>query len=35
VEIKQSALGQDAEPRGAVLLALQYAETYFRVVFQS
>jgi glucokinase-like ROK family protein len=35
VQITTSALGQDAEPRGAVLLALQYSETYFRVVFQS
>jgi len=35
VAITTSALGQDAEPRGAVLLALQYSETYFRVVFQS
>jgi glucokinase-like ROK family protein len=34
VTIKSSALGQDAEARGAVLLALQSAETYYRVVFQ-
>jgi predicted NBD/HSP70 family sugar kinase len=34
VEIKASALGPDSEARGAVLLALQYSETYFRVVFQ-
>lgn len=34
VEIKASALGQDAEVRGAVLLALQSSETYCRVVFQ-
>lgn len=34
VEIKASALGQDAEARGAVLLALQSSETYYRVVFQ-
>jgi glucokinase-like ROK family protein len=33
--IKGSALGQDAETRGAVLLALQSSETYYRVVFQS
>lgn len=34
VSIRASVLGQDAEVRGAVLLALQYAETYYRVVFQ-
>lgn len=34
VQIKASALGQDAEVRGAVLLALQSSETYYRVVFQ-
>jgi glucokinase-like ROK family protein len=34
VEIKMSALGQDAEVRGAVLLALQSSESYYRVVFQ-
>lgn len=35
VEIKPSALGQDAEVRGAVLLALQYSETYYRLIFQT
>ena len=34
VTIKASALGQMAETRGAVLLALQSSETYYRVVFQ-
>jgi glucokinase-like ROK family protein len=35
VEVRTSALGQDAEVRGAVLLALQQAETYYRIVFQT
>jgi predicted NBD/HSP70 family sugar kinase len=35
VQIVRSELGQDAELRGAVLLALQQSETYYRVVFQS
>ncbi len=34
VDIRVSTLGQDLEVRGAVLLALQYAETYYRVIFQ-
>jgi len=34
VEIVASTLGDDAEVRGAVLLALRYAERYFRVIFQ-
>lgn len=34
LKIRVSALGQDAEVRGAVLLALQWSETYYRVVFQ-
>lgn len=33
--IQPARLGQDAEVRGAVLLARQYSETYFRVMFQS
>lgn len=33
-EIRVAALGQDIEVRGAVLLALQCAETYYRVVFK-
>jgi glucokinase-like ROK family protein len=33
VEIRASQLGPDAEVRGAVLLALQHSETYYRVVF--
>ncbi|GAA2583791.1 ROK family transcriptional regulator [Dactylosporangium fulvum] len=35
VEIRPSVLGPDAEVRGAVLLALQYSETYYRVVFRA
>lgn len=35
VEIKASALGAEAETRGAVLLALQHSETYYRVVFRA
>jgi N-acetylglucosamine repressor len=34
VEVRVSELGQDAEVRGAVLLALQQSEVYYRVVFQ-
>jgi glucokinase-like ROK family protein len=34
VDIRVSELGDDAEVRGAVLLAMQYSETYYRVVFQ-
>jgi glucokinase-like ROK family protein len=34
-QIALSQLGQDAEVRGAVLLALQQSETYYRVVFQA
>jgi glucokinase-like ROK family protein len=34
-EIRVSALGVDAEVRGAVLLALQQSETYYRVVFRA
>jgi glucokinase len=34
-EIRVSALGADAEVRGAVLLALQQSETYYRVVFRA
>ena len=34
VEIRMSQLGADAEVRGAVLLAMQYSESYYRVVFQ-
>jgi predicted NBD/HSP70 family sugar kinase len=34
-EIRVSALGPDAELRGAVLLALQQSETYYRVVFRA
>lgn len=34
-EVRVSALGQDAEVRGAVLLALQQSETYYRVVFRA
>jgi predicted NBD/HSP70 family sugar kinase len=33
-DIRMSQLGADAEVRGAVLLAMQYSETYYRVVFQ-
>lgn len=32
--VEHSELGPDAAVRGAVLLALQYSETYYRVVFQ-
>ena len=35
VEIRASMLGPDAEVRGAVLLALQHSETYYRVVFRA
>lgn len=35
VEIRVSSLGDDARVRGAVLLALQYSEQYYRVIFQS
>lgn len=35
VEIRVSVLGPDAEVRGAVLLALQHSETYYRVVFRA
>ena len=35
VEVRGSQLGADAELRGAVLLALQYSETYYRVVFRA
>jgi predicted NBD/HSP70 family sugar kinase len=35
VEIRVSKLGADAEVRGAVLLALQHSETYYRVVFRA
>ena len=35
VEIRASDLGVDAELRGAVLLALQHSETYYRVVFRT
>jgi N-acetylglucosamine repressor len=35
VAIKASALGQEAEVRGAVLVALQYSETYYRLIFQT
>lgn len=35
VSIRTSSLGQDAEVAGAVLVALQYSETYYRVIFQS
>lgn len=34
VEIRMSELGDSAEVRGAVLLALQHSETYYRVVFR-
>ena len=34
VDIRLSLLGPDAEVRGAVLLAMQYSETYYRLVFQ-
>jgi glucokinase-like ROK family protein len=34
VDIRRSELGADAEVRGAVLLAMQFSETYYRVVFQ-
>ena len=35
VEICRSKLGADAELRGAVLLALQHSETYYRIVFRA
>jgi predicted NBD/HSP70 family sugar kinase len=34
-DFRVSALGPDAEVRGAVLLALQHSETYYRVVFRA
>lgn len=34
-DIRVSQLGADAEVRGAVLLALQQSETYYRVVFRA
>lgn len=34
VDVRLSLLGPDAEVRGAVLLAMQYSETYYRLVFQ-
>jgi len=34
VEVRTWALGQDAKVRGAVLVALQHSETYYRVIFQ-
>lgn len=34
VSVRTSELGQEAEARGAVLLALQSSETYYRVIFQ-
>lgn len=33
-EIRQSSLGQDAEVRGAVLLALQQSQSFYRLLFQ-
>lgn len=33
-EIRVSTLGQDAEVRGAVLLALQQSQTFYRLLFQ-
>jgi N-acetylglucosamine repressor len=35
VTIRASILGQDAEVRGAVLVALQYSNTYYRLIFQT
>jgi N-acetylglucosamine repressor len=35
VDIRPSQLGQEAEVRGAVLLALQYSETNYRLMFQT
>jgi glucokinase-like ROK family protein len=35
VEIRAAQLGQNAEVRGAVLLAMQRAEIYYRIVFQA
>lgn len=35
LRIDVASLGQDVEVRGAVLLALQRAETYYRVIFQA
>jgi glucokinase-like ROK family protein len=35
VEVCGSQLGADAEIRGAVLLAMQHSETYYRVVFRA
>jgi hypothetical protein len=35
VEVRASRLGADAAARGAVLLARQRSETYYRVVFQN
>jgi glucokinase-like ROK family protein len=34
IEICGSQLGEDAELRGAVLLAMQHSETYYRLVFR-
>jgi glucokinase len=34
LSVAQSVLGDDAEVQGAVLLALQYSETFYRVIFQ-
>jgi N-acetylglucosamine repressor len=34
LDIRVSQLGQDAEVRGALFLALQQSETYYRIVFQ-
>lgn len=35
LEVRPSSLGQDAAARGAVLLARQQSETYYRVVFRA
>lgn len=35
VGIVPTLLGQEAEVRGAVLVALQYSETYYRLIFQT
>ena len=35
VDVRPGELGHDAPVRGAVLLALQSSETYYRVIFQS
>jgi glucokinase-like ROK family protein len=34
VDIQQSQLGQDAEVRGAVLLAMQQSQSFYRLLFQ-